>query len=171
VTADKKATRLEQAVWDACVVIDAISKTPGRYEALEPYIADAEAGKFKIVIPESVVAEVNHLTNESIPDDKAVRMIRDWFENPYIVRRGLFPGTSELASDIGRRYKVKRATDAIVLATAVFENIPVVHTFDGSGKKPGMIALDKMIGEPPLRIIEPNYWDGTLLEELFKAGK
>jgi predicted nucleic acid-binding protein len=154
-----------QIVWDACVVIDAIQKTPGRFDLIAPFIADAERGKLLIVLSESTVAEIVHLPRldgGSATLDQQAEKIKQWLKNPYIVRRPVHPGISELAVDIGRKYGIKRATDSIVIATAIFDSIDTVHTFDGSGGKPGLIQLDGRIGTPPLRICVPNPAEGTI---------
>jgi hypothetical protein len=48
------------------------------------------------------------------------------------------------------------------VATALFDSIGTIHTFDGSGNKPGLIQYDGQIGMPPIRICVPNAADGTL---------
>lgn len=96
---------------------------------------------------------------------EAILKIQDWFENPYIVRRSVHPGISEKAAELARRYGIKRAADAVVLATALEEGVEIVHTFDGEGKnKKGLISLDGKIGDPPLRIEVPRPGKGTLFE-------
>lgn len=162
------ATDPERIVWDSCVVIDAIQKTPGRYEEILPFLGDAERGKLQIVVSETTVAEVNrlgHLQDQGVEIEHQVRLILDWFENPYIIRRPVHPGISELAAEIGRKYGVKRVGDTIVLATALFDHIGVVHTYDGVGNRKGLIDLDGQIGDPPLRITAPNYAEGTLFDK------
>ena len=158
----------DRVVWDSCVIIDAIQKTSDRYQDIEPFLLDAERGKLQIVVSETTVAEVNrldHLGEQGIDIENQARLIRDWFENPYIVRRPVHPGISELAAEIGRKYGIKRVGDTIVLATALFDNIGVVHTYDGEGSRKGLLDFDGQIGDPPLRITTPNYAQGTLFDK------
>ena len=157
----------EKVVWDSCVIIDALQKTPGRYELIEPFLHEAHNKKLQIVISEISVTEVSHLKElgkQGIPIDEQIELIDDWLENPFIVRRPVIPGISELAKEIGRKFNLKRAADRIVVATAQFDNIPLIHTFDGidSQKKSKMLPLDNKIGDPPIRIMEPNPAFGTL---------
>lgn len=161
---------VKKVVWDSCVIIDAIQKTPGRYEKIEPFLKDAENGKLLIVVSELSVAEVSHLTkltDNGILLDDQVQLIKDWFENPYIVRRPVHAGISELAGEVGRKHKLKRAPDRIIVATALFEKIPQIHTFDGIDpkKKNKLLPLDGQIGDPPLRIREPDPAQDTLFEK------
>ena len=158
----------ERAVWDACVIIDAIQRTPGRYELIEPFLLGAQRGGFEIVVPESVVAEVDclkALDDHGVSRDEQAALIQAWLENSYIVRRGLHQGISELASEVGRKHGIKGGTDRIVIATALFDHIPVVHTFDGEGDRQGLLDFDKKIGNPPLRIMKPTFSWGELFDQ------
>jgi hypothetical protein len=108
----------KQVVWDACVVIDAIQKTPGRFDAIAPFISDAQDSKLLIVLSESTVAEVMrlpHLNGGLATLDEQVNKIKLWLKNPYVVRRPVHQGISELAADIGRQYAIKRVGDTLVL--------------------------------------------------------
>ena len=167
----------ERVVWDSCVIIDTIQKTQGRYERIEPFIIDAEKGKLLIVISEISVAEVSHsnqLISQGVSLADQAQAIKEWLENPYIYRVPVHAGISELASDIGRQFNLKRAADRIIVATAKFERIPTVHTFDGTDpkKKNKILPLDGKIfflnskpGDLPIRIMEPDPAKGTVFEK------
>ena len=58
----------------------------------------------------------------------------------------------------------------MVLATALFYKIEKFYTFDGNGRRKGIIDLDKKIGDPPLRITEPDFGEGTLFSGLDDRG-
>lgn len=159
------------AVWDTCVLIHAIEKSGERWAQIEPYLRDAERGDFTIVIPESVVAELKYLPGlheDGVKYTEQMKLISDFLLNPYIVRRPIHPGVSELAAEIGHSYNIKRVGDALVVATAVFWKIPVLHTYDGSGKKVKrntLLAKDGLIPinqTEKLNISIPNYGENTL---------
>ena len=155
-------------MWDSCIIIDAIQKSPQYWSAIEPFVADAEAGKLLIVVSEISVAEVSSLgglNEQGVSLEEQAKLIREWFENPYVSRRQQHAGISELAAEYGRTYSLKAAPDRVVLATAVFEKIPVLHTRDGAGASPRskmLLPLDRKVGNPPLRIEVPNYRQGLL---------
>lgn len=137
-----------------------------------PFLDEAESGQLEIVVSEVTVAEVKHLRTleSSRSDDEIADLIRDWFDNPYIIRRNVHPGISEAAAQIGRVHKLKRAADAIVIATAAYEGVDTVHTFDGHKdtdngnklRKSGLLKLDGKVGTPPINIVVPDPTSGTL---------
>ena len=157
--------RPNRVVWDSCVIIDAIQKAPERWKDLEPYTRDVKEGRLQIIVSELSVAEVSHLgalDNTDIAEQ--TRMIKDWLENIYVVRTLVHAGVSEQARSIVQQHRIK-PSDAIILATAVFYGINVLHTYEG--KESGKLgSLDQRVGNPPVRIMKPNYDEGTLLENV-----
>lgn len=49
-------TEPNRVVWDANVVIDALQKTDGRWQKIEPFLQEAENGNLEIVLSEITVA-------------------------------------------------------------------------------------------------------------------
>ena len=150
----------KRVVWDANVAIDTIQKDRDHYENIAPFLKEAESGRLQIILSEVTVAEITTLSEldalgTSVQDQ--VRLIRDWLENPYIVRRNFDRGVSELAAEIGRRHGIRRVGDKAVLATALFFDIPIVHTYDGK-----LLALDGQLGTRGMRIVIPDYYKDTL---------
>ena len=164
------AIKIKRVVWDSCVVIDAIQATPERWERIEPFAKEAEAGRLQIVISEVNVAEILHLKrlgDGGMTIENQVALIRQWLMNPYIVRRPVHRGISELAAEIGRKYGVKGAADCIVVATAIDEGIEIIHSFDGDRDKTShrkLLNFDGRIGSPPLRITVPDFLASTIFE-------
>lgn len=153
-------------VWDSSVIIDAIQKTNKRYDLIKPFIQSAERNHLTIVVSEVSIVEVTYLDknrhNENLPPtDQEIQIIDEWFENDYIDRRPVLPGISELAREYIRNYNV-RTMDSIIVATAVFFKIPLLHTFDGYSdiktkrKKNKLLTLDGKLGTPALRIRVPD---------------
>lgn len=154
-------------LWDSCIAIDAIQKDPEHYPAIAPFLDDAEKGKLLIVLSEVSVAEITTLNNldaQGMPLEEQERMIRDWLENPYIVRKQFHRGISQVAGQIGRLHKLKSVGDRAVVGTAYFYKIPLIHTYDGTGRKGQLLKLDSLIGNPPIRIMIPNYYEETLFD-------
>jgi predicted nucleic acid-binding protein len=156
------------AVWDACVVIDAIVKTPGRYEMIEPFLVDDDNGKFRIVLSEFTVGEVTHLSglDGKLTRNQQRELIFKWLDHSWITRRAVHPGVSRKAAELGDQYKIQHTGDMYVVATAVMDKIPLIHTFDGCGKNiEGLISFDNKIGDPLIRITTPIHPDGILFAQ------
>lgn len=156
----------ELVVWDSCVIIDALQKTEGRWDLIEPFLSEAEQGRLTIVVSEISVAEVSKLKalKDTHSNEQIIQMIKDWFDHEYVARRPVHAGISEIAAQIARLHNIRRAADATVIATAVYENIGTVHTFDGyTNKGPaGLLRFDGKIGDPPVTIAAPDPTQGTL---------
>jgi len=146
---------------DSCVLIDTIQKTPGRYCFIEPYVKEAEAGKLFIVLSVVSLAEVCYLKErhkEGVSMDDQIREIEEWLDREYIrtinVDRRIARRAARLRSPDGSNLKTP---DAIVVATALVAGVPKLFTFDGAGRRSGLLQLDQKIeGSPPLRIASPD---------------
>ena len=156
-------------VWDANVTIDAIQQDAEHWQDIAPYLKEAENGRLTIVLSEVTVSEVttlNGLNGVGVSVQDQARLIRDWLENPYIVRRTFDRGIAELAVELGRLHHIKRAGDKAVVATAVFYEVPIIHTYDGK-----LLALDGLThGTFSLRIVKPNYYKDTLFGNIEEAN-
>jgi predicted nucleic acid-binding protein len=89
--------------------------------------------------------------------EKQAQMIRNWLNNPYIVRRTVHSGISDLAREIASKHGVKGGADATIIATAVFDDIRIIHTYDAKMQK-----LHGKFGNPPIRIMAPDPAQGTM---------
>jgi predicted nucleic acid-binding protein len=148
--------KIETIAWDSCVIIDAIQRT-GKYQEIAPLIGQGEKGTLKILVSEISIVECSHLKQSSLPLEEQHKLLDRWFESPYLVRQSVHPGIVRRAVRLSREFQLG-AADAIVLATAEFRKVSVLHTGDGSGKKKGkkLLPLSGKIGNPPITISEPN---------------
>ena len=166
-------TNTTVAVWDSCVIISAIQEASeqwpdaerNRWSEIEPYMQNAERGDFRIVVPESVVAEVStlrELQRHGVSVHEQASMIQGFFENPYIVRRPIHRAISQLAAEIARTYRVKRVGDSLVLATAIVWNVQTLHTYDE--KLAGLDGQLALSDGRKLAIGAPNIAAGTIFD-------
>lgn len=101
------------------------------------------------------------LSPPSIPPEVRER-IEALFDEPYIVLIPLDPARAQEARDLRWLFPWLRSADAIHVASAVYAQADILHTFDGSGGQPRrMLQLNEMVGNPPLRIAVPR-WEGQL---------
>lgn len=135
--------RVDRVVWDTNVVIDLLQKTPERERSIRPFVERAEDGRLEILLSNVTVVELHGIHG--------------------LRTRGT---PADAAAAIARTHGIKRAADAVVVALAVQEGVQTVHTYDGSGRKPGLIALSGKVGTPPITIEAPDPGIGNLFERL-----
>jgi len=155
----------KRVVLDTGIVIGLLEKVQDRYALIEPFIQDAEAGQLEIVIPNTSVVELHGLKGlrergETVEQTRAI--LQDFLSLPYVIRRPLHHRLADEAGELAFALGIKRAADAVALAVAVQEGIGVLHTFDGAGKKSGLISLSGKVGTPPVTIEVPTHAGGTL---------
>lgn len=163
----------ELVAWDTCVIIDAIqgprnATLKKKYEKIEPYLNKGKNGHLQVVVSEISVIECSYLKelgDDGITISEQQKLIASWFDSPFIVRVPLQPAITKIAIGLARTHRLS-AADALVLATAVYKQAPVLHTGDGSRRKSGkkLLPLDGKIDG--LRISQPNPDEGTLFEDM-----
>lgn len=139
--------------WDSCVFISRLQGDPDRIVALEYLTDEAAAGRIQLITSTLAIAEVCYLKKECSEEQLRhdIEEISRFFSNDYIHLVQVTQRIATEAAHIARKHGVK-PPDAIHLATAILNQCDAVHTYDGVK----MLKLDKLIGDPPLRIIQPN---------------
>jgi len=158
-------SQVDRVVWDTNVAISFLQNEEGRMDHIEPYIEQAEAGRLEILFPETSVVELHNLRGlqgEGKDVEEIREIIRDFLDQPYLLRRPLHRRLANLASELALGHQIKRAADAVVLALAVQESVPMLHTYDGSGKRKGLVQLSGKVGDPPITIRPPDAARGTI---------
>ncbi len=176
--------------WDSTVFISLLTgQIPERAKVIRALLDHRQEGKFQIVLSTFAIAEVRKFRvlgavgpvpgdegNEAtIPVDEVEgRRITDLFASDVLVYRAVTDRTAQLAADIGNTYPSLLPGDCVHIATAIEVKADVLFTYDGAGqrRRPGeMLRYDKMIGSPPLRIIEPfDPWPALGLEFAESSG-
>jgi predicted nucleic acid-binding protein len=136
--------------WDTCLFIDLLQRTPERIEILSEYIAEAQKGKLCLVTSAFTLAEVVKV-GRALPEEDE-RIIRDFFENPYILIQQLDRAVAEIARGIVRSHSHIKPPDAVHIASAVVAEAPTLLTYD----REHLIPKSELIGSPPLKIEEPQ---------------
>ena len=135
--------------WDADAFLGYFKEEPDKYAACENVLKAAETGRVMIVTSALTIAEV--LWAKGGP--KLSRGKRDvielFFRSPYISVRNVTRKIAEHARDIVWDRNI-RPKDAIHVATALIEKIPVLNTFDQN-----LLKHDSRLGNPALRIEKP----------------
>lgn len=140
--------------WDSCCFIGLLKAEEDKVDKCKDAAQLAQRGELTIVTSALTLTEVLRLKGKDpIPPEDA-RTVRDFFRNRWIVVYDVDRIVAESAQDLVWNHGVK-PKDAIHLATALATTkavaIEQLDTFDGP-----LIALSGQLGDPPLKIGEPD---------------
>ena len=154
----------ELVYFDACLFIELLQQSnQDRFDACEDIRQKAEKNTLIIVTSAVTIVEVNKLPElKSLPEEQSKKII-EFFENPYIAIRPVDRRTAEYAHELTRTHGLANL-DAIHIATAIVNKVPVFYTYDApKGKRKGLLRYHLKVGKPPLQILTPPDPDaGTL---------
>lgn len=154
---------LPRRVWCSCTIIYYLAGKPEASPDCDLILKQAENRELEIVIPVLAEAEIVKV-GETVGDDEAEKMIREFLSRDYVIRVALIPDIAQRARMLVRRYndapKLK-PLDCVHIATALQYNIPLLETYDGD-----MIKISGREGNPPLVIRKPTYEGTPALFEL-----
>lgn len=138
--------------WDSVVFLALFLAEPGRVEACEAALEEAEKGKVLIVTSALTLAEVLALRGEPrlLPDAALKKLVIEFFKNEYIAVQNVTRSVAETARDLVWDFGIK-PKDAVHVASALSVKAPVLETFDG-----GLVAKSGKVGTPRLLIREPQ---------------
>ena len=140
----------ELRYWDANCCFKWIKKEED-FESLKGTIHKAEKDELEIRTSIFTLVEVFYLKDNGNRDKEKSKEIRKFFENRYVITIGLDIPISDLAREIFFDYNISKPADAIHIASAIFDGIPILNTFDRE-----LLDLNGKIGNPPLEIIKPD---------------
>ena len=171
------ASSPRRVYWDACVWIALIQRekisigVSDRDTLCRTVIAEAKKNKVEILTSTLSLVEVCRSPGiQATPDDQ----LGAFFENDYVLLMNVDRLVGELARQLmSAGHTGLKPPDAIHLASAVIGIVAEFHTFDGEGKKPGLLQLDGKINRldgGKLRICAPDVGDAPppLLSQLKK---
>jgi predicted nucleic acid-binding protein len=116
----------------------------------------AERGEIVFVASTLVIAEVTKIKDASTTAAQQSKLIREFFENPYIQVRSVDRLIAEEAQEISRKYGLQ-PSDSIHVATALRYKCQCLQTYDGEqGNPKKMLAFNGKIGTPALLIELPQ---------------
>jgi predicted nucleic acid-binding protein len=162
---------IPSAYFDSCLFIELLQQSNrDRFDACEALHEQAKSKKLLIVTSAATIIEVNKLPETaSLPEEQSKKILA-FFEHSYIVIRNLDRQVAEYAHDCTRTCGLL-PLDAIHVATAVVNKVPVLYSYDrAQGRRSGLLRHNLKIGSPPLRIEEPpDPSAGTLFEKKKEA--
>ena len=146
--------------WDACMWIALIKREHDRFEACRYLIEQAQRGEVEIWTSTFTYAEVykrncsNFLTGIEENDDQS---FEDYIEQNFVNRIQVDSDVGRAARSLLRKYPtIGKPQDAIHVASALIENVHVLHTFD----RADLLKLNGVLfcqdGLPLQILIPPN---------------
>jgi len=148
--------------WDSCIIIEFLQGSGPQYASIRRVIQSAEMGLLRIAVANMASVEVLRVGDQA--DSATAEVIEDFFAKPYVVLHMLDHEIATLARDIRRRNRHVGAADAVHLATSLWMGAGAFLTTDKGGKatpKASLLALDGLLGTPPLRIMTPDDYCAT----------
>ncbi|MFA6111178.1 MAG: type II toxin-antitoxin system VapC family toxin [Candidatus Latescibacterota bacterium] len=138
---------------DADVFLGLFNQETDKVDAARAMLEDAIAQDFELVTSALTLAEVIHPKDLPRLSREGREQIRAFFAEPPepVVIVALDRFIAEKAQELLWSIEKLAYKDAIHVATAVELGVTVFYTFDG-----GLLDLNGMIGDPPLRIAQPG---------------
>jgi len=167
-----RLAKTERFYWDACAWLGLLNKESAKHRELEIVWKRAENGDCEILTSALSQVEVFKKKCEGT-DPKPLSVeadadISDLFKQPHVIPAQLDPIIAEAARALLRAHpELKKAPDAIHLATALFHNCDAMHTYDSDN----LIGLSEMVkcrNGRPLEICIP---DASVDGPLFSGRK
>jgi predicted nucleic acid-binding protein len=138
--------------WDSSVFLAWLKPEASRRKACREILDEAEAGKLRIVASAITLTEVIKLKDYPALKADNEAKIANFFRQPYLVIHQVNRRIGEDARRLIWKHPKLHPKDSIHLATAEYAKVLEVHTYDGKH----MLPLDGLIGNPALRICEPQ---------------
>ncbi len=145
--------------WDSCCFLGWFMNEPDRVATCQGVVQAAEAGRLQIVTSALTLTEVIKLKGHEALKADNEKAITAFFQNEFIVLRNVDRFIAEYARELIWTYPALKPKDSIHVATALFSAVESLDTYDD-----GLLALDGSLGDPPLRIGEPNEQYQTVIE-------
>jgi predicted nucleic acid-binding protein len=164
---------------DSCVFLSVISPVYHRLPSLVPVLDLIDAGKLIAVTSAFTIVEVRKYKDEMLDlgyiDGAQAARVRQMFDSGKVIIRPITEFVAFRAAEIGNNYPDLLPADCLHVASAEFDKVDVLFTFDGEGKHrrnpQKMLHYDGLIGPSLLRIAEPFVPMGELFDrEKLGAG-
>lgn len=161
---DKKRWYMGSDTWISLISNLMTQEAIERRANLEHFLQEAIDGNAQLFVSTVTIVEVVHTESVGIAPAQVPTDVRqkltDLFEEPYITPILLDPARAVEARTLRWQHPWLKTMDAIELASALYARVDIMYTYDGSGNKRGLISLDGLVGNPPLRIQVPRYTGG-----------
>ncbi len=137
---------IDRRYWDSDAFLGYLNDEKDKASACHGVLEAAQSGRILIVTSALTITEVLHVKNQKpVPAEKR-DLIAKFFKQPYISVQNVTRKIAEFAQSVYWDHGIQ-PKDAIHVATAIINRIPVLNTFDDK-----LLKSTGRIGDPPLRI-------------------
>jgi len=144
----------DRRYWDSDAFLGYLKAEEDKADSCQAVLDAGMRQELEIVTSALTLAEVLHVKGGSRLSPELREQIAEIFEQPFIHVINVTRRIAEIARDVYWDHGIE-PKDAIHIATALFEQIPLFETFDkGLLKKDGIIAISD--GGVPLQIKPPG---------------
>jgi len=162
----------EVQYWDAPVFISFLTATqPQRVGAFRQMLRNLQMplGNFRVVLSTLVLVEVRPIDSDNPQHERIVSELFDT-DRPYLQFYTVSQPIARRARELAAQFKQLTNPDAVHLATALHAGADVFLTYDGARdnkarRSGGLLQYDEQVGNPPLRIVEPEFDWGPLFRQ------
>lgn len=151
--------KAEKRYWDSNCFLGWLKGEEDKEAACRGVVEAAKKGTIIIVTSALTLTEVIKLKGKSPIPPSDAKIVEEFFKQSYIRVQNVDRFIAEFARKLMWEYKSLKPKDSIHVATALRHHLTIFDTFDT-----GLIKLDGKLGNPPLRIGNPDY---PYQEELF----
>jgi len=141
---------IDRIYWDTVVFVYRIQERPEQIESLRRITNAAEAGEVEIATSTFTCCETASLWSRDLSEADQETIIRDFFDNPYIILQQVTRDVGQVARQAVRSLGVK-GKDAVHVASAILAGCSELQTYDER-----LLRKSGQFGAPPLLIRKPE---------------
>lgn len=162
-------TERTRIFWDSCVFVYLLSihkdddenglrDKLAKQQVCKSCLQTAIDGKVDIFISTMTIVEVNKTAESTSPIPEPVKeKIKNLIDQPFV---------KVVSADLARAIEARnliwthswlKPIDAMHLACALHAEVNELFTYDGRGKEKGLLDLNGIVGNPPLKICHPHF--------------
>lgn len=167
-------TEAVRVYWDACAWLGLLNEEEGKHADLQDVWAKAEHGQVEIWTSAFCIAEVHKVKCEgdwsAISEENDDR-INNLFDQDWVQIVFLDSEIAKIAKRLLRTHeKLRKPSDAVHLATAVYWDLDQLHTYDASD----LLHLDgkvQTLAGENLKICKPGMMEGETLITIARGAR
>jgi len=152
--------------WDSCCFLGLLNNEQDKVHLCQGTIRKAESGELIIVTSAITFIEVIRMKGKPKLKKAIENTIQQFFSNSFISIHNVDREVGIRARNLMWRHQALQPKDSIHLATALFHNIPTLHTFDNE-----LLSLKDRHIKQKIKICKPDIQYQMDFDDLNKEAK